>query len=124
MCLLTSAYIAQFPLQLTQYHATKFWRCVTLPALAMKPSWENFTLFSYFSEPQNSYVKECQNYKNRPKSLRFPESTLGKEMLRKAIQTGKSPLTRFEREINLPYKALNLKLPKNISKNGMLEAEI
>lgn len=96
-----------------KFHVAKIWWYVILLGPAMKPRVEYSTFFFTCLRSLKAMCSRHQRYKNRKDStsLRFLESPLGKEMLRKAMQMGKCPLTSFRWEILLLYKFLNHRKP-------------
>lgn len=105
LCALTLIHIVQSSLHLAQYQVTMFWKCITLSGLATKlPSHSIFTLLKILKV----MCRRHQYYKNR--KILNPWDSMGhhlqkkkKKMLRKAIEIGKSPLPRFEWEINFYF---------------------
>lgn len=85
-----------------KFHVAKIWWYVILLGPAMKPRLEYSTFFLTCLRSLKAMCSRHQHYKNRKDStsLRFLESPLGKEMLRKAMQMRKCPLTSFRWEIN------------------------
>lgn len=126
LCALTLVHIVQSSLHLAQCQVTMFWKCITLSGLATKlPSHSIFTLLKILKV----MCRRHQYYKNR--KILNPWDSMGHHLQKKKKDAQKSYRNRkisiaqvWMRNKLLFYNCVNPKLPENMYRNGILEAQI